>query len=146
MRKEKASENPESPNQSNKKPEKTIGHGKPGPGRPKGSRNFKQLYDEMGALLSQQMTLPGGTRKVTMSAKERMVLVRWALALKGDQHAMDRIEDRLDGSPAQVIRQTGGGSGGATGLNIRLLGVTKEAIEKMKNVEVIPKKEKPGAK
>jgi hypothetical protein len=89
------------------------GHKKTG-GRQKGSRAMKDIYEDALALFAQSVSLPGGTRKL-MSGKELLGLKRVQLALKGDQRAMDAIENRIEGMPVQAVKNLGGGK---TKLNI----------------------------
>jgi hypothetical protein len=138
--------------QESPKPEKKQTQYKPGQsgnpaGKPKGTRNFRQLYEECGALLAKQMILPGSNgKKVMVGAKEQMVLLRWALALRGDQNAMNRIEDRLDGSITNVTREIGKVAGESHGLNIIMSDMSAEEIAAMPTVEIHPPKKKPEGK
>jgi hypothetical protein len=92
------------------------------PGRPLGTKNFKEAYNVIAELLEGDVRFPDGTVR-KLRGHEQVALKRYAIALgvKGmvtakdrlatTQRAMDAIENRVDGLPVQAIKNLGDATG-----------------------------------
>jgi len=106
-----------------------------------GSKNYKEAYEAVGALMAQEVEFPGGVKRY-LTGRERIAFRRWYFALEGGiqwgQRAMDAIENRVDGLPVQAIKNIGSGTGK---VNINIVRTLKEGENP--NIEVKSERTEP---
>jgi hypothetical protein len=100
MMKGMATKSPKGKKKGNDKDWDKPNHGK---GRPLGSKNFKGAYEAISSLFAKEVQFPGGVKRF-LTGTERIAMVKFAKALRGDVRCAEGIEDRLDGKPVQPIQ------------------------------------------
>ena len=111
-----------------------------GPGRPKKGQTFKEILEQELSKLKREVEDPETRQRVVVDARTIICRQMVLRAVKGDKSDVDRIMNRIDGTPAETIQFQGGGE-----LKIKFIQTTEEDLRASENVEVSDGGEATGA-